>query len=72
MSVPDTSPRSRRPVAHRAHSEDLLHLPPYRTIFAKSAARYEALFHAIRNQDADAAQAAGLGVVEQSEKLLHP
>jgi len=42
------------------------------SIVATSADRHEALFHAIRNRDADAAQAAGLGVVEQSEKLLHP
>ena len=40
------------------------------SIVATSADRHEALFHAIRNQDPDAAQAAALGVVEQSEKLL--
>ena len=39
-------------------------------IVTTSADKHEALFHAIRNQDAEAAQAAALGVVDQSEKLL--
>jgi len=44
--------------------------PGSMAIVATSADRHEALFHAIRNQDPDAAQAAALGVVDQSEKLL--